>query len=488
MKKTYLLVVGAIFCTAISFAQVPQETMTLDEAIRMTMEGNETLKALDAEKMAAKRQRQAAIGLFMPKINLKGGYIWMEHDVDINLNGAKDIVAKGANSALEKALANPELGPVLQPFVPLIQKGLSDLFAPRWGISLQDQSTAFIGADAELPIFVGGKLIVANKAARLRESEVGIKAESKRAAIISEVVERYYGYALCLHVIDVRKQVLDGMLKHLNDVKSLESNGMVSRTERMYVEYKYAEAERELMNAQMQAETIATALCSTLGIEKTKLPISEMFILDNLESLASFKDQAQQGNHILEQVDVARQLAKQNVNLNRANFFPHIAAVGTANLYQYQLTNMLPRWAVGVAFNFKIFDGLTREFKYSAAKHTLQRVENMQTKAKKDIGVMVENLYSKMVNYRNQVRSIDASVAFAEDYLHAKDSAYKEGMGSATDLVDAEMNLAKSRIERMQAAYNFDVALAKLLETVGASQEFMKYSTRSDAVLVTFSK
>ncbi|MBQ0081551.1 MAG: TolC family protein [Alistipes sp.] len=488
MKKIYLIITGALLCAGVSQAQTSQETMTLDEAIRLTMDGNETLKALEEEKMAAKRQRQATIGFFMPKVNIKGGYLWMERDMDINLNKAKDVVAKGANSILEHAMADPKIGPAIEPFLPLIQKGLTDLFAPRWGITLQDQSTAYIGADVELPIFVGGKLIVANKAARLRENEVGLKAERQRASIICELIERYYGYALCLHVIDVRKQVLDGMQKHLNDVKSLEKNGMVSRTERMYVEYKYAEAQRELMNAQMQAETISTALCSTLGVEKAKLPISEMFILDNLESLAAFKDQAQAGNHILEQVDIARQLAHQNVNLHRADFFPHIAAVGGGNLYNYQLTNMLPRWAVGVAFNFKIFDGLTREFKYSAAKHTLHRVENMQTKAKKDIGVLVENLYSKMVNYRNQVRSIDASVAFAEDYLHAKDSAYKEGIGSATDLVDAEMNLAKSRIERMQAAYNFDVALAKLLETVGSSQEFVKYSTRPDAVVVTFSK
>ena len=55
-----------------------------------------------------------------------------------------------------------------------------------------------------------------------------------------------------------------------------------------------------------------------------------------------------------------------------------------------------------------------------------------------------------MNNYANQMKSIDASLAFAEEYLKAKNAAFLEGMSSSSDLVDAELNLAKVRTERMQ--------------------------------------
>ena len=69
----------------------------------------------------------------------------------------------------------------------------------------------------------------------------------------------------------------------------------------------------------------------------------------------------------------------------------------------------MPRWAGGRGgVNIKIFDGLNREYKYSAAKQTVRRVGELQNKAGKDISVLVEKLYNQMMNYRNQMTSIDA--------------------------------------------------------------------------------
>ena len=162
--------------------------------------------------------------------------------------------------------------------------------------------------------------------------------------------------------------------------------------------------------------------------------------------------------------------------------------MGGASFYNYQVTKIMPRWAVGVGVNLKIFDGLNREYKYSAAKQTVKQVEVLEMKAGKDIAVLIEKLYNQMNNYANQMKSIDASLAFAEEYLKAKNAAFLEGMSSSSDLVDAELNLAKVCTERMQTAYNYDVALAKLLEAAGISDEFISYLHRTDARPIHFDK
>ena len=101
--------------------------------------------------------------------------------------------------------------------------------------------------------------------------------------------------------------------------------------------------------------------------------------------------------------------------------------MGGASFYNYQVTKIMPRWAVGVGVNLKIFDGLNREYKYSAAKQTVKQVEVLEMKAGKDIAVLIEKLYNQMNNYANQMKSIDASLAFAEEYLKAKNAAFLEG-------------------------------------------------------------
>ena len=64
--------------------------------------------------------------------------------------------------------------------------------------------------------------------------------------------------------------------------------------------------------------------------------------------------------------------------------------MGGASFYNYQVTKIMPRWAVGVGVNLKIFDGLNREYKYSAAKQTVKQVEVLEMKAGKDIAVLIE--------------------------------------------------------------------------------------------------
>ena len=84
------------------------------------------------------------------------------------------------------------------------------------------------------------------------------------------------------------------------------------------------------------------------------------------------------------------------------------------------------------------------------------------------------------------MRSIESSLAFAEELLRIRNAAFLEGMGSSSDLIDAELNLAAVRAERLQAAYNFDTLLARLLEAAGASDEFAAYAQRPDARKIVF--
>lgn len=337
-----------------------------------------------------------------------------------------------------------------------------------------------------VPIWMGGKINAANRAARINEKTAVAQGNQTRNALISELVERYFGLALATQVVAVRQQVVDGVRRHLEDARALERNGMIAQTERLYVEFKMAEAERELANAKLQAETIASALSNTLGRESDWRPVTAMFLLAKVEDLAYYQDLAQARNPLLSQVSLKRELAQEGVRAQRADFLPQVAAIGGGSFYNYQVAGLVPRWAVGVGVNIKIFDGLNREYKYSAAKQTVRRVGELQNKAGKDIAVLVEKLYNQMMNYRNQMTSIDASLKFAEEYLRMKNAAFLEGMSSSSDLIDAELNLAGVRTERLQAAYNYDLLLARLLEAAGISDEYPSYARRNDAQAVLF--
>ena len=480
MKTAVGIAFAAVFATVVPLsAQEVKQTLSLDEAIAVTLTENPAMKAAEFEEKAAMQERRAAIGLRMPKINVTGAYAYLGKDIGFDFNEMKGPAKNLAGQLLGSGLIPPEA-------IPSINGLLNPLLNADWFLTLQDRSLGFVGGGVTMPIWLGGKINAANRAARINERTAAEQGNQTRNALISELVERYFGLALAMQVVEVRRQVVDGVRRHLEDAIALEKNGMIAQSERLYVEFKMAEAERELANAKLQAETIASALSNTLGRENAWQPVTSMFMIDKVEDLAYYQDLAQDRNPLLNQVSLKRQLAEEGVRVQRAEFLPQVAAIGGGSFYNYQVAGLVPRWAVGVGVNIKIFDGLNREYKYSAAKQTVRRVGELQNKAGKDIAVLVEKLYNQMMNYRNQMTSIDASLKFAEEYLRMKNAAFLEGMSSSSDLIDAELNLAGVRTERLQAAYNYDLLLARLLEAAGISDEYPSYARRNDAQAVLF--
>ena len=480
MKKVTLVMLALTAVMQLP-AQEQGRTLSLEEALEMTLSDNPAIRAAEFNRRAAQQERRAAIGLRMPQIGITGSYAYLGKDIEIDLNNMKAPVQNLAGQILQS-------GMIPSDYIPSISQMLSGAMAASWALPLQDRSLGFVGGDVTVPLWMGGKINAANRAARINEQTARSQGIQQRNALVSELVERYYGLALARQVVVVRQQVVDGVRKHLEDAAALEAQGMISRSEKLYVEFKMSEAERDLQNAQSQVETIAAALNSTIGQTDDYQPVTAMFILERIEPLDHFRTLAAERNPLLDQVDQKRRLAYEGVRAQRSSFLPQVVAMGGMTFYDYQVSKVLPRWAVGVGVNFKLFDGLNREYKYSAAKQTVRRVEALQDKAGNDISVLVEKLYNQMENYRTQMASIEASLAFAEEYLKTKNAAFLEGMSSSTDLIDAELNLAKVKTERIEAAYRYDVSLAQLLEAAGISDEFTAYMRRQDARRITFEK
>lgn len=476
--KRILLILSALAALH-SAAGQQKPTLTFDEALAVTLTENPAMEASRYEERAAEQERRAAIGLRMPQISVAGAYAYLGKDIEVDVNGLKGDVKLLADKIGQSGLIPPEL-------LPTIGQLTGPLFAKDWALPLQERSFGFVGGEVTVPIWLGGRINAANRAARINERTAAAQGEQTRNALVSELVERYFGLALARQVVEVRQQVVDGVRRHLDDAIALEKNGMIAYSERLYVEFKMAEAQRELENAELQEQTISSALANTLGRTAECTPITSMFILMRPEEVAYYRQLAADRNPLLGQVALKRQLAVEGVRAQRADFLPQVAAVGGASFYNYQVTDMMPRWAVGVGVSLKIFNGLNREFKYSAAQQTVRRVQALERKASEDIGVLVEKLYNQMTHYANQMNSIEASLAFAEEYLRSKNAAFLEGMSTSSDLIDAELNLAKVRTERLQAAYNYDLLLARLLEAAGISEEFPFYVRRPDARHIVF--
>ncbi len=478
--------VGRIAFTAAALAAAfvagaqERQALTLDDAIAATLADNPAMKAAAHEERAAQQERRAAIGLRMPQIGITGAYTYLGKDIGFDFNGLKAPVKDVANRLLGSGIiTDPAL-------IGSIQGLLNPMLNADWFLTLQDRSLGFVGGEVTVPIWLGGKINAANRAAKINEQTAVEAGNQTRNALVSQLVERYFGP----RAGDAGR----GGAAAGRGGRTPPSGGCRRIGAERYDRPQRA-ALRRVQDGRGRARTGGCRAAGGHDHERTGQHAGPRGRLSARHG--DVHTRCRGGARLLPAARRAAQPAawaggaqaasgREGVRVQRADFMPQVVAMGGGSFYNYQVSGIVPRWAVGVGVRFKLFDGLNREYKYSAARQTVQRVGELRNKAEQDISVLVEQLYNQMMNYRNRMASIDASLDFAEEYLRIKNAAFLEGMSSSSDLIDAELNLAGVRIERLQAAYNFDKLLAQLLEAAGVSDEYTAYARRADARPVRF--
>jgi outer membrane protein TolC len=151
---------------------------------------------------------------------------------------------------------------------------------------------------------------------------------------------------------------------------------------------------------------------------------------------------------------------------------PDVYLFGMRELHEADLTILDPKWAAGIGARWTLFDGFERTHRVAAAKLQQQRVGDLEQRARRDVATLVEKRYRELTKAREQFVALDAAQELAQENLRVRTRAFEEGLATSLDVVDARLSLSRVELERLLAAYEFDVALADLLEATGQSDRF----------------
>lgn len=508
MRKTgltFLLVFAAtigLYAQTAEVAQTDTLYMSLEEVIAQLKESNKHIQSSAFAVEKYRKEREAQKGLYLPQIDLSANYVKMSEALELDLTSVRDAILPaydliGAQSALTGSLLDYMANP-LNPNAdldPTTYQALTDannqigqgaqlaretVESGHWVETIQEDQFAVVNASLMWPLYTGGKIRAANKAAEAKFDEAIADSKQVVSQEITSVVQRYFGLRLATNVRDVRQEVLDGMKQHLNDAKKMEENGMIALAERLHAEVAYADAERELRKANYNVMLMQTALQNSLSGNQPVVPMTDLFILNSMDKVASFVDRAKTSNPAIGKLEAKSKLAEQAIIKEQSAWLPNVFVMGQADLANYQLSEYMPEWMVGVGLRVNLFDGLQKVRKTQAAKMQKLQVESYQAKVVFDISTGVTSVYQQMQQALDAYEATQKSLVFAEEYVRVREKAFSEGFATSTDVVDARMNLAKVETEQLKAMFDFDIALTQLLQLCNSTEDIIDYQKQAN--------
>lgn len=480
-------------------AQENIQPLSIEDAFRVAKQQNPSIRR-GLEQIKQKEYESARKnGLHFPQVSLSAKAVAMSDNLELDLTPVRDAITplytSLGNYGVFSGVLNPD--PNTNPVMPVLPDNVStqivrqklleggnEIANANWVETIQDKNFASVSADFLWPLYAGGKINNAGKAAKV---EIKISEEELRNAegeLLTEIAARYYGLTLAEQVEQVREQMYLAMEKHYADAKELFDNGIIARVELLHSQVSKNEAERELKKAKHDIEIVRAGLDASLSYDSAVFvqPVNHLFMNTDLPETYYWLSNAELHNPLLQQIEGKKELSSIKKKADQGDYFPTVAMMGTYNLADKNYSPYMPDWLVGVGLKWTVFDGLDRQNKIKADEALKLQATFAGEKARADIKAYIVKLTEELEGQKEQKTELDSTLELANEYASSIEQAFNEGLATSTSVVEAHSKVAQVKALRLKVLYDYDVTLARLFQIAGIPEEYFSYTSGNNTI------
>jgi outer membrane protein len=398
--------------------------------------------------------------------------------VALEANPARRSAAAGVQSAREavgeaQAPNYPELG--LQAGYRRFQ---THAFLPGW-VRIPPGSPTVVGPTddwlgglrARYTLYDFGERNAQVQVAKARQGLAEEEQSRIRQDIILRVCYGFYGLTSALEAKGVAEQNLDRSRDHQRLTNWRKEAGAVPKADVLRAQVEVSNAQLALVRAENLIRLARGNLNLSMGqpVESpvAVAPSSQTQVPPEQMDLALYLDQAVQSRPEVRAALKKVEVSQKNIQAAHSAYGPRIRAEGS---YGWQDSVFLPQdedWAVGVTLEWPLFTGFARKHRLARAKAELSKEEAEAERLKLAVRQEVWNAFSKVTEAYQTLETTRTLVQDALESHRLSRERYEAGAGTITELLDAQTALAQAQATRVEAEWDYRIALAQFKWAAG---------------------
>ncbi len=307
------------------------------------------------------------------------------------------------------------------------------------------------------------------QAAVLGKSASLLDTAKTRDDLFLNVSQGYFRTLRAQKLEVVATQDVTDLTAHLKIARDQYEFGVVTYNDVLQAEVSLADAQQRLIVAKTDTIDIRSALNKVLA-----LPVAAPTVLkdEKLETrpwaLAEATDTALKQRSDLKASSERIGQQEKVVTQTKSQFFPRIYAQAGMNWQQNQFMLHDTQWFGIFGMQWTLFSGLDTKAQVAQARLKVNQLQEQHKDLDEQVRLDVQNAYLKVKQTAEQIKTTETAVTQAEENLRLNEERYKEAVGTATDVIDAETLLTRTRVNYWTAVYDHQMAKAELLWSMGA--------------------
>ncbi|NNH39600.1 TolC family protein [Acinetobacter terrae] len=449
------------------------QSISYAQAEQSILKDSYSTQANLALQQASQLEAEAVKGLGLPRVDLNVRAYAFHNEVDIPLdsfkNNLEQTLSQGINDRVnQQNLPSIIADPLKEGLNQTIHSGIG-LFPDSANVILEDQVIRPT-VSVLMPLYTGGLTSSAKEVASIKAQRSQLNTQQQQDLQRFELIQAYFNAQLQKQLLDSSRSNFNAMQAHYNNALELERQGFISKGQRMQFEVAKNNAQRIYQNAEANLRSSLFQLNNLLQSSQITELSTPLFVNSTQsQSLNSLLKTYQDQSSLIRKMQMDTQLANANVKAQSAAKKPNLFAFGEYSLDEKQ------NWIVGVVARYNLFSGVDKNKNIQAAELQRYASELMTERSKQEIENIIYKSYSEVTTAQQSHQLLQQNMKAAQENLRIQTLSFKEDMGTATQVVDAQNALTGLKSEMALNAYKYVMSLAALLQSHGSINQFQSY-------------
>ena len=448
------------------------KTYTRDEAVQTAIENSPDVKTAEEDLIKASSQVDAGYGNAYPSIDLSANVTRIFGLDDVKKTSAITDAAKNmANSVDDDGhpKANAFDQNVIGPALDGMTYGMKSQ-AYRWQSS--------VGLTLTQVLYAAGKVGTAIDIAKAYKHLEEVNLENVKSTVRYNIDQAFDGFIM----IDSSMAIIDESLKlyenNLEFVKQQYQSGLATELEVASIQLKMDALSIDRKTLEEQRLTAKNALLTLMGVDYDK-DVQFIGELRNPDSNLPFPDTSM-ANIIkrrkeLVMLDAKEAMTEKNIEIEEGGYKPTIALVGGLKYAnnQNKITEWdAPKWDklnkyVSLNLSMNLFNGMQTKEAVVQAKSSLRSTQIQKETAERGFRVQIESSAQTLASAERNLEVLKNNIDLAQRIYDMTDAAFRNGMETQLNLLTANMDLRKAKLNYLQGILNWNTAYNALLQATG---------------------
>jgi outer membrane protein TolC len=440
------------FTTLSTAQEESSQRLSIDNAVRLAVKHNPDLESARLDVKRSDARVLEAWGYAMPSVDVSGQYT---HFIDKPVTFFPDVFLYGFMKAIDSTIPKPTGKLVPVSFTPSFTVGAS--------VTVKQ-------------LLFNGAVIVGVGAAHVYSQLAGDLHHSKQVEIVTKVRKAYYSALLADEALNLMRSSLKNAEDNLKNVQLMRSQGIISE----YDELRASVGVENVRPLVIQSETnyilALDALRNTIGISSA----AGIILTDSLSFLAVDDTLLARADELLPELNPSISAVRRQIDLNqaavsaeRSNYLPTIAAFGS---YQYQASmnnfnfstnDFYKSSLVGLSISLNVFQGLQTYARVQQAQVDKRKSEEQLNSLEKNLRTALHSIAGNLRQTLKRIEAQEKTVEMAEKGYKIVTTRFVNNAATQLEVNDAQLALTQSKVNRIQAIFDYLNASADLDQLLG---------------------